>query len=97
MKNGGEVIKERDIYGQPISLNYKGDDTFKTVPGGLLSILLLFLIMAYTFLKGKYMVDKEASETGQKGRESKECAEAGSEGSREIGTQGSERPSHHRR
>ena len=54
-----DSIKGRDIYGQPISLNYKGDDTFKTVPGGLLSMLLLFLIIAYAFLKGKYMVDKE--------------------------------------
>ena len=58
-KYSGDSIRDRDIYGQAISLNYKGNDTFKTVPGGLLSILLLILILAYTFLKGKYMVDKE--------------------------------------
>ena len=58
-KGTGNTIRERDIYGQPISLNYEGSDWFKTVPGGLLSILLIVLIAAYAFLKGKYMVDKE--------------------------------------
>lgn len=58
-KGVADSIKDRDIYGQPIALNYKGDDTYKTVPGGLLSMVLLFLILAYAFLKGKFMVDKE--------------------------------------
>ena len=59
MASIGNTIRGRDIYGVPITLNYKGDDTFKTVPGGILSICLLFSVMAYAFLKGKYMVDKE--------------------------------------
>ena len=53
------TIRNRDIYGQPITLNYAGDDTFKTVPGGLLSIVLLVLVTAYTLLKGYKMVDRE--------------------------------------
>ena len=57
--SAGDMIRDRDIYGHAVSLNYKGNDTFKTVPGGLLSIVLLILISAYAFLKGKYMVDKE--------------------------------------
>ena len=52
-------VKNRDLYGAPVSLNYKGNDTFKTFPGGVLSILLLFLVAAYAFLKAKYMVDME--------------------------------------
>ena len=54
-----DIIRNRDIYGMPIMFNYKGDDTFKTVPGGILSIMLILLVIAYAFLKGKYMVDKE--------------------------------------
>lgn len=52
-------VKGRDLYGAPVSLNYKGDDTFKTCPGGMLSLLLLFLVGAYAFIKGKYMLDME--------------------------------------
>ena len=55
----GELIKEKDMYGQPITLNYQGSDTYKTIPGGILSIILLVCVIAYGFLKGKYMVDKE--------------------------------------
>jgi len=59
LRGVNDFVKSRDLYGAPVSLNYKGDDTFKTCPGGLLSILLLFLVGAYAFIKGKYMVDME--------------------------------------
>ena len=54
-----DIIKDRDMYGQPISLNYKGSTTFRTVPGGLISLLLLSVVFAYTFVKGKTIIDKE--------------------------------------
>ena len=55
----GDMIKNRDIYGQPINLNYQGDDSFRTIPGGILSIILLGLVLCYSFIKGKYMINKE--------------------------------------
>ena len=59
MGNVVDTVKSRDIYGRPITLNYQGDDTYKTFPGGILSLGLLLFLAAYSFLKGKYMVDKE--------------------------------------
>ena len=53
-----EFITNRDMFGQPVSLNYKGQDTYKTIPGGLLSLLILFVLIMYTVLKTKYMIMK---------------------------------------
>ena len=61
-KYGGIIydnVRSQDIYGQPIQLNYEGDDTFKTIPGGILSIIILFLMLCYTILKAKSMVGYE--------------------------------------
>ena len=52
-------MKSRDNFGKPIMLNYQGKESFKTVPGGILSTITLLLVLGYAFLKGKYMVDKE--------------------------------------
>mgnify|MGYP001626562620 CR=1 FL=1 len=41
----GDFLKERDIYGQPISINYKGSDVFKTKIGALVSLLTYMLII----------------------------------------------------
>ena len=54
-----DFVKSRDIYGHPITLNYQGDDTYKTFIGGCISLALLAFVAAYAFLKGKYMVDME--------------------------------------
>ena len=61
-KYGGKTydyVRNQDIYGQPIQLNYEGEDTYKTIPGGILSIIILFLMLCYTMLKGKAMVGYE--------------------------------------
>mmetsp|Transcript_24707 Transcript_24707/g.38464 ORF Transcript_24707/g.38464 Transcript_24707/m.38464 type:complete len:98 (+) Transcript_24707:226-519(+) len=52
-------IKGYDLYGQSVGLNYQGEDTFKTCPGGILSILILITLFFYSVLKLKYMVFKE--------------------------------------
>ena len=46
-----DFVKGRDDYGHPIVLNYKGDDTFKTLPGGILSILMKLLLVLYGLLR----------------------------------------------
>jgi hypothetical protein len=44
-----------DGYGTPITMNYKGDDTFKTVPGTLLTILSNVFLLYTLFLKGRQL------------------------------------------
>ena len=54
-----ESIKEKDVYGQPISLNFKGSETFNTLPGGILSIFMSVLLVAYFVLRLKQMVQRD--------------------------------------
>lgn len=42
-----------------MTLNYRGDDTFKTVPGGLLSMFVILAVLSYGLLKFKYMYSRE--------------------------------------
>ena len=51
-------VRGKDEYGHPIVLNYKGDDTFKTLPGGILSILMQFLLIFYGLLRLNAMIEK---------------------------------------
>ena len=41
-------LKGFDIYGEQINLTYKGEDSFKTMPGALVSILIITLLTAYS-------------------------------------------------
>ena len=52
----GDKIRSYDLYGQPINLNYLGEDSYKTIPGGLLSIVFKIVFLAYIVLKGKQMI-----------------------------------------
>jgi hypothetical protein len=45
-----EFIKDKDKFGEPISLTYQGKNTFNTLPGGIISISLLFILFWYSFL-----------------------------------------------
>ena len=39
--------------------NYSGHDTYKTAPGGCLTILTIFLVVSYLLLKIKHMTYRE--------------------------------------
>ena len=45
-------VKSFDLYGQPITLNYQGEDTFKTCPGGFISMIILGIMLFYALLRG---------------------------------------------
>ena len=47
----GEYIKSYDKYGQPIPLNYDGEDTFKTCPGGLTTVIIYLIMLMYVTLR----------------------------------------------
>ena len=44
------TIKNRDYFGQPVGLNMDGSTTYQTIPGGLLSMFLAFVVMCYAVL-----------------------------------------------
>jgi hypothetical protein len=44
-----KYITKFDIYGHPINLTYKGESTYKTLPGGLCTIFARITIMAFFF------------------------------------------------
>jgi hypothetical protein len=45
------MLKKFDNYGKAITLNFKGEDTFKTNVGGLLSLVLMIGTFAYAVFK----------------------------------------------
>ena len=40
-------FKQADIFGRPVRLTFKGQDTFKTAIGGLLTVLMVILSILY--------------------------------------------------
>ena len=55
----GASIRNQDAFGQNISLNFKGEDSYKTIPGGILSVFVVLCLLSYFALKLKYMVNVE--------------------------------------
>ena len=51
MEAARNFVKSYDLYGQPISLHYQGEDTFKTTPGGCISLSLLIIVLFYGILE----------------------------------------------
>lgn len=42
---GGEAVRKFDIFGAPIGLNYKGENTFSTRIGGLCTLILYTILI----------------------------------------------------
>jgi hypothetical protein len=51
-----KMLKKFDQFGKAITLNFKGEETFKTKVGGLLSILLFVAINAFAIWKFVVMI-----------------------------------------
>ena len=52
-KGISNCLRERDSFGQPVVLNYKGSDTFKTHIGGVLSLVYTAFILGFLVIKGQ--------------------------------------------
>lgn len=50
-------IRNFDLFGQPIGLNYQGEDSFRTVPGGILSIVFYIITLATIYFKLMSLLD----------------------------------------
>ena len=51
-----ESITGQDAFGTGVALNFRGEETFNTFPGGILSIVMLFASVCYTVMKFKEMI-----------------------------------------
>lgn len=58
----GSKMKSFDIYGEQVKLTYKGDDTFKTTIGSVVSSCLLFLLTAWTLYRTFILFTKQNSQ-----------------------------------
>ena len=56
MKNLGEWVKGIDIFGHPVTVFYKGDNTYKTKLGVLCTLTVYFLTFFYSVSKFTEMV-----------------------------------------
>jgi len=56
-----KLVNILDIYGQPIGVNYKGQASYKTKVGALLSLITFGLGLALTGTKIKEMINKDNS------------------------------------
>ena len=54
----GKFFKSLDIFGQKVTLTYKGEEHFKTFLGAFVSLLVLATILAYTIYRGYIWVQK---------------------------------------
>ncbi|CAI2362987.1 unnamed protein product [Moneuplotes crassus] len=51
-------VKATDKFGVPVSLNFKGEDSFKTTVGGIFSLISMLLLMMYTILEMRLVITK---------------------------------------
>ena len=57
-----KVLEHFDIFASSLSLNFKGKESFKTVWGGILSLILLSVCLPYVFMQGLQMHYREDPE-----------------------------------
>jgi len=51
-----------DLYGQEFSLNYRGDETFKTYHGAIFSILVVIFVVNHTLVNLIRLIDRKNPE-----------------------------------
>lgn len=56
----GNYIKSKDRYGHSCNLNFEGKPSFKTIPGGIISMAFLFAVYSYALIKTKVMLNVES-------------------------------------
>ena len=50
-----KYVKSYDDYGQPVTFNYKGDETFQTMPGALITLTVKVCLLMFLYYKGKQL------------------------------------------
>jgi hypothetical protein len=60
-KGAGKLItavRNQDRFGQSVALNFEGNETYRTVPGGILSMLFLLIMFGYSVMRAESMINK---------------------------------------
>jgi hypothetical protein len=52
-------FKELDMYGEQISLTYKGESQFKTLPGAMASLVVILTLLAFATYRMIILVTRE--------------------------------------
>ncbi len=52
-------FKELDFYGEQVALTYKGENTYKTVPGAMITLIVLAAMLAFTTYRLIILVTKD--------------------------------------
>ena len=58
-------FKELDLYGEQVALTYKGEGSFKTVPGAVTTLLVLITMLAFTTYRMIVFVTKADPEVSK--------------------------------
>ena len=57
---------DRDIFGSPVTVLYKGSDTYKTIMGALCTVLVIVLVLVNSFILAQgYISQSRQTETAQ--------------------------------
>ena len=59
LKSGGELIKDQDAFGTPVTVNYKGSDTHKSIFGGVITLVAAAVLLTYLVTGIQRMVARE--------------------------------------
>ena len=55
-----ERFKWWDSYGEPISLTYKGEESYKTIPGAIISYIVTIILILYAVQQGYLFITRGA-------------------------------------
>ena len=58
MKYFSNFIQDHDIFGEPISMRYKGKTQYQTIPGGICTLLTTIVVAYYTIEQMIQLVEK---------------------------------------
>ena len=51
-----DYIKSFDYYGTPVTFNYKGNETYQTMPGAILSLFFRVVLVVFLYFKGSQLI-----------------------------------------
>ena len=54
------LIKGMDLFGGSIGVNYKGEDTYKTICGGIISLLAAIFVAFYAVVQAEKLITRSS-------------------------------------
>ena len=60
-----KIVNAVDIYGVPVGLKYRGETTFKTKFGAVMSLITIILVIAYAGVRSEKMFNRKDSNVQQ--------------------------------